>query len=327
VQRSEAKADVTSSLSTLLTDLRDGEVTRSTDFGTFQSSVENLDQDLMMVRREFTTSGEPLTIPFTRSEPSLQMIFSLDGRSVLNNKFDPYILSPLSHSLNLFNGYDCRNILEGKARQHDLAFGLKKKMVTDIMGHYLAAAEDRLPSMIFQQQEFNTLNDHIPADAAIIGIIRNILECPFQNEMRIAFIREHVRALLMLQLFHFSPIVTGKMLHLDRKISRRDDELLHEVKKYLDENFLDASSLEGLTKQFGLNEFKLKHGFKKLFNTSPMRYMQQKRLEYALMLLRDSDRTIKSIAGEIGYTHAANFTIAFSKAFGASPLHYRAGKK
>src|SRR5687767_7289316 len=94
VQRSEAKADVTSSLSTLLTDLRDGEVTRSTDFGTFQSSVENLDQDLIMIRREFTTSGEPLTIPFTRSEPSLQMIFSLDGQSVLNNKFDPYILSP-----------------------------------------------------------------------------------------------------------------------------------------------------------------------------------------------------------------------------------------
>jgi AraC-like DNA-binding protein len=113
---------------------------------------------------------------------------------------------------------------------------------------------------------------------------------------------------------------------MDGKITRRDEEVLHEVKRYLDRNFLDASSLEQLTKRFGINEFKLKHGFKKLFDSSPMRYLQQKRLEYALMLLRDSDRTIKSIAGEIGYTHAANFTIAFTKAFGASPLHYRGGK-
>jgi YesN/AraC family two-component response regulator len=30
---------------------------------------------------------------------------------------------------------------------------------------------------------------------------------------------------------------------------------------------------------------------------------------------------------EIGYAHAANFTIAFTKAFGISPLQYRTGRR
>ena len=49
-----------------------------------------------------------------------------------------------------------------------------------------------------------------------------------------------------------------------------------------------------------------------------MRYLQFKRLEYSLTLLRETDMSIKSIADEIGYAHAANFTIAFTKSFGNS---------
>jgi AraC-like DNA-binding protein len=145
--------------------------------------------------------------------------------------------------------------------------------------------------------------------------------------MKSAFIREHIRALLMLQLFHFNPIVSGKTIRLDSKISKRDGDILNEVKKYIDQHFLDPASLDSLSKYFGINEFKLKHGFKVLFDTSPMRYLQYKRLEYSLFLLRETDRSIKKIADEIGYTHAANFTTAFTKTFGNSPLHYRTGKQ
>ena len=99
------------------------------------------------------------------------------------------------------------------------------------------------------------------------------------------------------------------------------------VKKYIDEHFTDPASLDGLSKQFGINEFKLKHGFKVLFDTSPMRYLQNKRLAYSLTLLRETDMSIKSIADEIGYAHAANFTIAFTKSFGRAPVYYRNGRR
>jgi AraC-like DNA-binding protein len=177
--------------------------------------------------------------------------------------------------------------------------------------------------MIVHQKEFNTINQNIPSDAGVLGILRNILDCPFKGKMKTAFVREHVRALFTLQLFHFSPIVTGKDIQHKGKISKRDEDMLHEIRKYLDQHFLDPASIDTLSKHFGINEFKLKHGFKVLFDTSPIRYIQHKRLEYSLFLLHETDRSIKDIGDEIGYTHAGNFTAAFTKTFGNSPQHYR----
>ena len=324
VNRLEEKANLESSISSLLSKGEQGDLTKSADFGSFYCSIENFD-NYSIIRRNFETAGQAMSIPFSSSEPTIQMIFSLDGQSAFNDQFHPFLLSRLSHCLNFFNHYECRNLLDDNARQNDIAFRLKKSFYADLISNHLSSSEDRLPEMILHQNEFNTINDHIPADPGILGILTNIMDCPYKGAMKSAFIGEHIRALLMLQLFHFNPIVAGKKIRLDHKINKRDADILQEVKKYIDQHFMDPASLDGLSKQFGINEFKLKHGFKVLFDTSPMRYLQTKRLEYSLTLLRETDMTIKSIADEIGYAHAANFTIAFTKSFGSAPIHYRNG--
>lgn len=273
--------------------------------------------------RNAISKQQAIQCAFSNHEPVVQMLFSLNGESFFNDTSDPFTLSRLSHCLNFFNEYECRNLLDKNAHQHDITIRLNKGFYTDLITNQLASFEDRLPAMILHQQPFNTINEHIPADPAVLGILKNILDCPFNGDMKSAFIREHVRALLMLQLFHFSPIVTGKKIHHDGGISKRDEDVLQDVKKYIDEHFLDATSIEKLSKHFGINEFKLKHGFKALFDTSPIRYLQYKRLVYSRCLLRDTDKTIKQIADEIGYSHSANFTVAFTKVFGNSPFHYR----
>jgi AraC-like DNA-binding protein len=322
VAESEIKADIISSIGSMLTKGQEGQFTRTTDFGSFACSIEDFNQ-FAVVKRTFQTAGDAMTIPFSCHEPGIQMIFSLNGQSAFNDRFNPFLLSPVSHCLNFFKRYDCSNLLEENGRQQDVTFRLKKSFYGDFINNLLHVSEDRLPEMILHQTEFNTINEHLPADGAILGILKNILECPYTGEMKSVYIREHIRALLMLQLLHFNPIVSGKKLRQDNKISRRDEDVLHEVKQYIDQHFLEPASLESLSKHFGINEFKLKHGFKVLFETSPIRYLQYKRLDYAFHLLRDTDKTIKAIADEIGYAHAANFTAAFSKTFGSSPLQYR----
>ena len=324
MNRLEAKANLETSLGSLLSKVQQGALTTRADFGRFYCSIENFDH-YSIIRRNFETVGEPMSIPFSSHEPTIQMIFSLDGQSAFNDRFDPFLLLPLSHCLNFFNHYECRNVLDHNARQNDIAFRLKKSFYTDLISNHLSWSEDRLPEMILHQKDFNTINDHIAADPGILGILRNIMDCPYKGTMKSAFIGEHIRALLMLQLFHFNPIVAGKKTRCDKKINKRDEDILQEVKKYIDQHFIDPASLDSLSKHFGINEFKLKHGFKVLFDTSPMRYFQFKRLEYSLMLLRETDMSIKSIADEIGYAHAANFTAAFTKSFGNAPMHYRNG--
>jgi AraC-like DNA-binding protein len=324
VNQSQVKAELESTLSVMLTKVQDGKLKIAAEFGRFFCSVENFDH-FAIVQRKFETAEVPMNIPFSDEEPSVQMLFSMDGQSVFNDRFNPFILSPASHCINFFNRYECRNLLGENAHQHDIAFRLKKGFYTHLIANNFPSSEGSLPAMILHQKEFNTINQHIRSDAGILGILKNIMDCPFKGNMRSAFMREHIRALLTLQLFHFNTVVTGKKIAHDRKISKRDEDILRDVKHYIDEHFLDSTSLDMLSKHFGINEFKLKHGFRVLFDASPIRYLQYKRLVFSLLLLRDTNKTIKTIADEIGYAHAANFTTAFTKTFGHSPLYYRAG--
>jgi len=322
MKRSEVKAELQQSIGSLLTNCQEGKLSSQTDFGKFNCSVETYDK-FAILKRSFQTDGESLHIPFSSQEPGVQMIFSLDGYSFFNNQLDPYKIRPSSHCINYFGSYSCVNLLDEHSRQHDISFSLKKSFYADLLAQHLTSTDDGLPSMIAHEKEFNTMNQHIAADAAVIGILKNILECPFEGEMKLAYIKEHVRALFTLQLFHFNQVVSGVSIDTDDRITTRDREVLHAVKDYIDQNFLDPNSLESLSRNFGLNEFKLKLGFKTLFETSPIRYLLRKRLTYALSLLQDTDKTIKEISHEIGYAHAANFTTAFVRAFGNSPQSFR----
>lgn len=319
--RSEVKEQLKASIGTMLTKVNTGNVTHSTDFGQFSVSAETFGE-FGMLQRNFQTSGESLHIPFSNSEHVVSMIFSLDGHSFFNDRYSPLNMRPSSHSLNFFKEYQCTNLLDDHAQQHDYSIFLRKGFYMDFISQYLNSAEDRLPFMIAEQKEFNTINDHISSDAAINGILSSMIHCPFQNEMREAFLREHIRALFIIQLYHFNQIVTGKTLRIDLDLNATDREKLQAVKEYIDKNFLNPASLESLTRVFGLNEFKLKSGFKKMFETSPIKYLQGKRLSFALSLLRDTNKSIKEISHEIGYSHAANFTTAFVKKFGKSPEYF-----
>jgi AraC-like DNA-binding protein len=324
-EMTERKAELISTIGNILTNRKDNTLRVSNEFGNFSCTVEAFDQ-FAIVKRDFETASEAVNIPFSCDDAGVQMIFSLDGSSFFNDRFNPFALSPSSHCINFFKRYDCTNLIDANSRQQDIAFRLNKSFYADLIAQHLSSAEDRLPSMIAQEKEFNTINQHLPSDAGVLGILQNILECPFKGQMKQTFIREHIRALLTLQLFHFNSIVSNDVLKIDARITARDHQTIHAIKEYIDKHFLNPASLESLSRDFGLNEFKLKHGFKLLFDISPMRYLQHKRLTFGLSLLLDTDKTIKEISDELGYSYSANFTTAFVKTFGKTPQQYRRKK-
>lgn len=317
-----AKAELQSSIGNFLTKVENVNLKKQFDFGQFNFSSE-VYNGFAIVRRDFETSGQSINIPFSSEEPCVQLIFSLDGHSFFNNRYEPFMIGRSAHCINFFKRFNCTNLLAERSRQHDYTIRLSKSFYADLVSQHLAFSEDRLVELIATGNEFNTINKHLPMDYAIEGILRNIMTCPFEGQMKEMFLREHIRALFNLQLFHFSSIVTGTALHVDNKLNQSDHDKLHSVKDYIDQNFLDPASLESLSQMFGLNEFKLKHGFKVLFDTSPIRYLQQRRLNFALRLIQETDRPVKEIARELNYSHTANFITAFVRAFGKSPQYFR----
>lgn len=104
---------------------------------------------------------------------------------------------------------------------------------------------------------------------------------------------------------------------------RKDDlDKLYDLKTYLESHFLEDLSLHQLVRWSTLNEFKLKKGFKILFSKTVFGFVQEKRMEYAGDLLRNTDKTIAETANLIGYQHTHHFSAAFKKHFGSTPKEW-----
>src|ERR1700744_4224815 len=80
--------------------------------------------------------------------------------------------------------------------------------------------------------------------------------------------------------------------------------------------------ISSLADKAGINEFKLKLGFRELFHTSPYKYRLHLCLEKAKILLEETDDTIDQIASKVGFDTYNGFSTAFKKAFSIAPTEY-----
>jgi AraC family transcriptional regulator, transcriptional activator of the genes for pyochelin and ferripyochelin receptors len=95
------------------------------------------------------------------------------------------------------------------------------------------------------------------------------------------------------------------------------------AKKIIDENFDEKISQKYLSKRTGLNNHKLKSGFKKLFGVSIREYQMQLKIARAKKLLRETNEKISSIAFALGYEHADNFSAEFKRRVGVNAGKWR----
>jgi AraC-like DNA-binding protein len=63
--------------------------------------------------------------------------------------------------------------------------------------------------------------------------------------------------------------------------------------------------------------------FKDTFGETPHRYLQRRRLERAMALLRETQRPVTEICLEVGFTSLGSFSRTFTRVVGMSPSAYR----
>ncbi len=105
------------------------------------------------------------------------------------------------------------------------------------------------------------------------------------------------------------------------RLSGQDHASLRLAKEILDREFAAPPTLAGLAKLICLNEFKLKQGFKEVFGQPVYAYVVERRMEAAQRLLGE-ERSVKEVAGLVGYTNISHFGAAFRKKFGINPGAY-----
>lgn len=104
-----------------------------------------------------------------------------------------------------------------------------------------------------------------------------------------------------------------------QKFKKEDIEKLYDAKNYIELNMLEECTLLELSRKIGLNDFKLKMGFKELFGTTVFGYLNELKMSYAKRLLLDEKKTISETSIILGYSVPHHFSAAFKRRFGYTP--------
>lgn len=154
---------------------------------------------------------------------------------------------------------------------------------------------------------------------AVKDVINEILDCPYDEQTsRFYFdlkVREYLYVLLEQCL---------RMKKSRYRYTPYDAEQIYKAREILLATLgKPPRTIRELAKMVGLNEDKLKAGFKHFFGVAVFEAFQHARMEKARDLLLHTNEPVKAIASLTGYLRTTNFITAFRKYFGYTPASLR----
>ena len=98
---------------------------------------------------------------------------------------------------------------------------------------------------------------------------------------------------------------------------------LRRITDWMAEHMPEEFSLARLAEQAGMSEFHFNRLFKRATGVPPSQYQIKLRMDAARRLLRETKRSVITIAIEVGYSNPSHFARLFRKETGLSPTDYR----
>lgn len=154
---------------------------------------------------------------------------------------------------------------------------------------------------------------------AIQQVIQQIIHCKYAGDLKKLFLLSKSIELLVLCAESYKQVAQKETFIK----STTDKEKIIAVRDLVNERLHCPPNLTEIAKTVGLNEYKLKRGFKETFNTTVFGYLTEQRLQLAQQYLRDTRKTAAEIAVELGYATPQHFNNAFKKRFGVTPFLVR----
>src|SRR5215471_1099622 len=93
----------------------------------------------------------------------------------------------------------------------------------------------------------------------------------------------------------------------------------------IDRTYAEELDVPSLAQIAAVSEAHFIRVFRATFGETPHRYLQRRRVERAMFLLRETDRSITDISFDVGFTSLGTFSRTFHDIVGQSPKRYREG--
>jgi len=147
----------------------------------------------------------------------------------------------------------------------------------------------------------------------------------YMLEMLDLFERQDMFSQLRSQSLLFKQVCNFFKFNAERELlSKTEKDIrLTAVLEYIDIHLGESLKLADLAKIAAYEQTYFSSMFKQHFSVSPIKYIQNKRIEKARSLLRYGNQKLSAIADELGFSDVFHFSKTFKKITGESPTVFR----
>jgi len=111
-------------------------------------------------------------------------------------------------------------------------------------------------------------------------------------------------------------LVTRAVQELNRRMLRSRDAI--------DRSYAQPLDIPALARVASVSDAHYIRTFRTTFGETPHRYLQRRRVERAMFLLRETERSITDVCLDVGFASLGTFSRTFRDIVGVNPTDYRA---
>ncbi len=108
-----------------------------------------------------------------------------------------------------------------------------------------------------------------------------------------------------------------------RRAAEEQNRRLLRARDAMDRAYAEPLNVPALARIACVSEAHFIRLFRATFGETPHRYLQRRRVERAMWLLRETDRSVTAICFAVGFTSLGTFSRTFRAIVGVSPIAYR----
>lgn len=111
------------------------------------------------------------------------------------------------------------------------------------------------------------------------------------------------------------------------RASEETNRRLLRARDAMDRSYAQPLDIPALARIACVSEAHFIRTFRATFGETPHRYLQRRRVERSMFLLRETRRAVTEICFDVGFTSPGTFSRTFREIVGESPTSYRKGAK
>jgi AraC-like DNA-binding protein len=282
-----------------------------TDFGTIL--IQEFNTEHYSIRYIIFNFLKKITLLFNQDRTGIRSRFILEGS--LNIKTSSREKVQLKEGqFVLLSGLDTNETVifdKGKEyRLFDTAYSvdLLKKLVASFPSLNEFISTDGTPKSFFK------INKPRFASPKMTEIVYDLLKSPYDKNLQKLYFENKMNDFLFEVLAQTYKTEPGPV-----DLTQKEKDAVFNARSIILKDLRQHYTIQEISQQVCLNEFKLKAGFKQQFDTGIFECLVQARMQKARKLLLETDKPIKEIASLTGYDYLTSFITAFRKYFDYTP--------